>query len=58
MAEFPTLLNFGYENVKLFLLQVSIFPEGHVHNIQHFVTDLKKIKSSLFINLPKRNRIF
>ena len=51
-----TALSFGYKNVKLFLLQVSVFPEGHIQNIQHFVTEF--IKKKILINLLKSNRIF
>ena len=47
-----TALNFGYKNVKSFLLQASVFPEGHIQNFQHFVTEFKKIKKKfLIINL-------
>ena len=35
-----TALNFSYQNVKLFLLQVSVFPEGHIQNIQQFGTEV------------------
>ena len=37
-----TALNFGYKNVKLFLLQISVFPEGHIQSIKHFVAILKE----------------
>ena len=40
-----TALNFSYKNVKLFILQVSVFPEGHIQNIQHFVTEFYTIKN-------------
>ena len=33
-------LNFSYQNVKLFLLQVSVFPGKHIQNIQHFGTEV------------------
>ena len=38
-------LNFSYKNVKLFLLQVSVFREGHIQNIQHFITEFYMIKN-------------
>ena len=43
-----TASNFGYKNVKLFLLQVSVFPEGHLQNIQHFVTEFYIINKKFF----------
>ena len=54
-----TALDFGYKNVNLFLLHVSVFPEGHIQNIQHFVTEVYIIKKKIFliINLLKSNRI-
>ena len=41
-------MNFVYKNVKLLLLQVSGFPEGHVQNIEHFVTEFYTIKKKKF----------
>ena len=33
-------LNFSYQNLKLFLLQVSVFPGKHIQKIQHFGTEV------------------
>ena len=49
-----TALNFGYENVKLFLLQVSVFLEGHIQNIRHFVTEFYVIKNLSYHKINKK----